>query len=361
MTRARAGRVPGSVKRTLALLVAVASAAVVLSGCGSAGDPPAAKVGSSTISRSTVEDQLQMISESKAISKSLESRFGGAAPASGGSVNAKLGAFWVSLLVNQAVADQIFTRRHLTVTAKDRAQAKAALVGLFADAATFGKLPRSYREAVLRSQARYEAVRASLPKPAPASDAQLQQLLDQTRQTACPSGKVVAHILVKTKDEADAVEAALAQGADFATLARERSTDTGSAATNGLIACTDTDQYNQFPVELRTAVGALAIGAVSAPFQSQFGWHVVKLEAWDLENARPVMEQFFQQQQGDPMAKFINAQLLKTKQVWVDPRYGTVKRTKLVVRIEPPVVPNPRSNPVEPTTTTVPGGSTSNP
>ena len=48
---ARAGRVPIPVKRTFSLLVAVISAAALLSACSSTGGPVAAKVDSTTISR----------------------------------------------------------------------------------------------------------------------------------------------------------------------------------------------------------------------------------------------------------------------------------------------------------------------
>lgn len=82
-----------------------------------------------------------------------------------------------------------------------------------------------------------------------------------------------AHILVATEDEAKAVAEELAGGADFAALAAEKSTD-NSAANGG--------DLGWFTAEMMVepfakAVEALEPGQVSAPVQSQFGWHVILL------------------------------------------------------------------------------------
>ncbi len=47
-----------------------------------------------------------------------------------------------------------------------------------------------------------------------------------------------------------------------------------------------------------------------------------------------------QQQQASPITKFVTRQLRKRK-VWVDPRYGTVNRTKAAITIVPPVAAEP--------------------
>lgn len=99
-----------------------------------------------------------------------------------------------------------------------------------------------------------------------------------------------AHILVATEDEAKAVAEELAGGADFATLAAEKSTD-NSAANGG--------DLGWFTAEMMVepfakAVEALEPGQISAPVQSQFGWHVIRLNE-TREQTPPEFEQIREQ------------------------------------------------------------------
>ena len=62
-------------------------------------------------------------------------------------------------------------------------------------------------------------------------------------------------------------------GADFATLAQERSTGP-SGPNGGELGWFGT---GQMVPEFENAVTGLEVGAVSDPVETQFGWHVVKL------------------------------------------------------------------------------------
>lgn len=82
-----------------------------------------------------------------------------------------------------------------------------------------------------------------------------------------------AHILVETEDAAAAIKAELDGGADFAALARERST--GPSGPNG-------GNLGWFGAGMMVpafeeAVVGLEPGAISDPVQTQFGWHVIQL------------------------------------------------------------------------------------
>lgn len=106
-----------------------------------------------------------------------------------------------------------------------------------------------------------------------------------------------SHILVETEEEAAALVTELEGGADFATLAKDKST--GPSGPNG-------GELGWFGAgmmvaEFQTAVEGLEVGAVSAPVQTQFGWHVIKLndartkEAPALEQVRAQIEEQIQQ------------------------------------------------------------------
>lgn len=81
-----------------------------------------------------------------------------------------------------------------------------------------------------------------------------------------------SHILVETKKEADAIVAELAAGADFADIARDKSKDPGSGANGGLLGWFGKGMMVK-PFE--DAVLAATVGEVTAPIESQFGWHII--------------------------------------------------------------------------------------
>jgi peptidyl-prolyl cis-trans isomerase C len=86
-----------------------------------------------------------------------------------------------------------------------------------------------------------------------------------------------AHILVATEDEAKAVIDRINAGEDFAAVAQEVSVDTGSGAAGGDLGWFG---LGMMVPEFEVAVVALAdgqLGVLSAPVQTQFGWHVIKL------------------------------------------------------------------------------------
>ncbi len=110
------------------------------------------------------------------------------------------------------------------------------------------------------------------------TDAALHKRFDELVKSFVPTDQYqAAHILVKTEDEAKAVIADLDKGGDFAAIAKEKSLDTGSAAKGGDLGFFDPKQMVK---PFADAVAAMEVGTHSkTPVQSQYGWHVIKLEA----------------------------------------------------------------------------------
>jgi len=82
-----------------------------------------------------------------------------------------------------------------------------------------------------------------------------------------------SHILVETKEAAEAIVKELEGGADFAELAKEKSI--GPSGKNG----GDLGFFGErdmAPAFFQTAL-ALEPGVISAPVQTDFGWHVIKV------------------------------------------------------------------------------------
>ncbi|MDP3896595.1 MAG: peptidylprolyl isomerase, partial [Mesorhizobium sp.] len=100
---------------------------------------------------------------------------------------------------------------------------------------------------------------------------------DTEMAAAKPVNEVKArHILVATKEEADAVIKQLDEGGDFEAIAKEKSTDKGSGTNGG-----DLGYFGpgQMVPEFEAAALALEVGSYTkTPVQTQFGFHVIKVE-----------------------------------------------------------------------------------
>jgi peptidyl-prolyl cis-trans isomerase SurA len=101
-----------------------------------------------------------------------------------------------------------------------------------------------------------------------------EQLVEQTH---------ARHILGKTSeimDDAQArqklldLKARIEKGEDFAVLARENSEDTGSMLSGGDLGWA---MPGMFVPEFDEAMKNTAVGSISRPFKSQFGWHILQV------------------------------------------------------------------------------------
>jgi len=82
-----------------------------------------------------------------------------------------------------------------------------------------------------------------------------------------------SHILLATQDEALAVKASLEDGADFAEMAKEKSIGPSGPGGGQLGWFTPDKMVPEFS----GAVIAMEPGDLSDPIQTQFGWHVIRL------------------------------------------------------------------------------------
>ncbi len=107
------------------------------------------------------------------------------------------------------------------------------------------------------------------------TDEALQAAYDARYANAEPATEWNAsHILVETEEEAKELKTQIDGGADFAQLATEHSSD-GAAANGGSLGWFGKGMMVK-PFE--DAVSTMQPGDVSAPIQTQFGWHLVKLD-----------------------------------------------------------------------------------
>jgi len=120
------------------------------------------------------------------------------------------------------------------------------------------------------------------------------------------------HILVAEEEEAQQAIERLEAGEDFAALAEELSTDTGSGAQGG-----DLGWFGrgQMVSEFEEAAFGLEFGEVSAPVQSQFGWHIIQLLG--REN-RVISEDRLEQIRQQTLSEWLTEQRENAEVVYID-------------------------------------------
>jgi peptidyl-prolyl cis-trans isomerase C len=109
---------------------------------------------------------------------------------------------------------------------------------------------------------------------APVDDADLQAAYDARFADIVPEAEYNAsHILVETEEEAIEIRTMIDDGADFAETAVEKSTGPSGPSGGDL----GWFGLGMMVPAFEEAVLTLDAGEVSAPVQTQFGWHIVKL------------------------------------------------------------------------------------
>lgn len=140
-----------------------------------------------------------------------------------------------------------------------------------------------------------------------------------------------SHILVETEEEARAVIAELEGGADFATVAKEKST--GPSGPNG----GELGWFGegQMVPAFEEAVKGLSKGEISEPVETQFGWHVVKLndsrdaETISFEDSREMLTQQLGQDASASAIESVTAAAEVTRSVdEIDP--AVISQTDLI-------------------------------
>ena len=109
------------------------------------------------------------------------------------------------------------------------------------------------------------------------SDEEAKQYYDENIDEFTQKEQVrLRHILLKTEEDAQEVLDALAEGASFEDLARERSEDPGTAPDGGDLGVWPIDAV--WP-EIREALADMEVGETSGIVKSDLGYHIVRLEA----------------------------------------------------------------------------------
>jgi peptidyl-prolyl cis-trans isomerase C len=130
------------------------------------------------------------------------------------------------------------------------------------------------RLAFTRNRLLMDSLLASEGKAATSDEAMKKVYEEAAKQISGEQEVHARHILVETEDEAKAIKAELAKGADFAELAKKKSKDPGASDGGDLGFFTK----DQMVPEFSAVAFSLEPGKISDPVKSQFGWHIIKVE-----------------------------------------------------------------------------------
>jgi hypothetical protein len=370
--------------RRLAVPLVVAAVALGLTGCENSTSDAATitysdGTGSHTIhiSRTAYMKELAALVGSSAFQTFLKSNNFSLTGDQKNTTGANLSATYLSQLVGQTATDAEFTTLKLNISADVRttavshakqefpltseigqdAQGNQTFIGT---GIVYASFPKSLQNVIVDREARAIAVGEYYSSLTTAKE---QALYDEFADTICPSGRMVAQILVKSASTANAILAQLHGGASFADLARTKSIDTTSAKTGGAVGCLS---RGTFVKEFENAAYAAPFDVPTGPVKSQFGYHVILVTHPTFAAVRDQLVQALQQ---NPIS-LTRALRLRAMHVWINPQFGTgalavdSQQGNLLYRITPPVVPSVRVCREKPypcstttsTATTVPAG-----
>lgn len=286
-----------------ALALALLVPALAVAGCGGKTVPAGAiaAVGDGVVTQSQYD---QILKQAKAQYASQEGAPG--FPKEGTAQFNQLKASIVSYLVENAVIKQKAAEMGVKVTAKqleERLKQIVQQVGgqkkLDAILKKQGVSQKDLDEQ-LRAQMLEQAVRAKVGEGIKITDAQIKAYYenpDHKSQFVVPESVDARHVLVKTKAEAEKVQALLAadsSDANWTKVAKQYSTDPGSKDNGGSLG--NFPKGRMVPPFEKVAF-SIAVGTVSAPVKTQFGWHVIEVvkkikgSTQTLAQAKAVIEQ----------------------------------------------------------------------
>src|SRR5688572_21125433 len=194
--------------------VSAAGAVAVLlaaGGCGVA-EAAAASVNGEDVDRTEFERELRALRDNATLRKT-----GGADLLGTGerTVKSTISAGWLNTLLQDLVATKEFKRRKLSLTQDDREAGLAELEALFQSKEVVADFPEWFRKRVGERYARAVAVRNAIA----GTDLSTKGLNDYYEKNQDKFSRVcAAHILVATREEADAVLGRLNAGEDFAAV-----------------------------------------------------------------------------------------------------------------------------------------------
>lgn len=337
--------------KTLVRSFTAALAVVVLAACGTDAAPIAAKVNGSRIEKRDLDRELEAIASNKDYLAALQEA---SVPVQGqgkGTFDAAFVARVLTRRIYLELVHQEVVKRDLPVNAAALATARKELIDSIGNAKTLDAFPKAYRDEITYTTAEVNVLQTAMAEidDSPAGLKRYYDAHADQFETVCAS-----HILVATKKEADSIVKQLAAAKDkkakFAELAAAHSTDPGSKDNGGDLGQPCPAPSTYVPA-FRDAVRSQPIGAVGKPVQTQFGYHVIRVDSRTppppLASIEVDVRQAMVQASQSGFDDFLSEASAKAD-VEVNARYGRFDRSGNSAQVVPPDTPSTSQPPSAP-------------
>ncbi|HET7368766.1 MAG TPA: peptidyl-prolyl cis-trans isomerase [Gaiella sp.] len=304
-------------KRSLMLAAAaLAVLTVVAAGCGDTDEVPqdaVAVVDGTPISKSTLDGLLERTKKTYATQKR---QFPKAGTQEYQALQTQAVAFLVQRQEYEREAEKLGVKITDAQIQKKVDDVKKQYFGGDQKKFEAGLKAQSYTLEALRDDARAqlasEGIYKDITSDVKVSDAEAQQYYDDNiDRYKVAESREVRHILVKTKDEADQLHDELVNGgANFTTLAKEKSLDPGSKEQGGKLTVSKGQTVEAFD----KAAFSLDTNEISDPIKTQYGYHIIQ----PLTDVKPgrvtpftevrsqIKSQLLQQKKADAVSKWVS-------------------------------------------------------
>jgi foldase protein PrsA len=181
-------------------------------------------------------------------------------------------------MINQVLIAQAAKKKKVTITAAEMTAEVNKIKAQFDTEQAFQDSLKQYNMTLadLKKQiTTQKQVEKLLSDTIVITDQEYKTEFDRMKKEKIDAGQIRAsHILVKTEKEALAIYKEIKAGGDFATIAKSKSTDTGSGANGGDLGYfAKADMVKEFS----NAAFSLKENEVSKPVKSQYGYHIIKV------------------------------------------------------------------------------------
>lgn len=315
----------------------VAGLALLATACGSV-SPYAAKVDNKSISQDDLERELRSIAANGPYLKLVESRQQ-VKGTGAGTFDAAFTALALTRQIYYQLIGNELVKRKLAVSESDLTAARATVIEQIQGEDVFKDFPKAYQDELIKRQAQLDVLTLSLSGATGSAEEAAKAYYDSHREefaSAC-----VSHILVSSQEKADEIKARIGRGEDFATIARTESQDTQSAQKGGELGC-DITQETGFVPEFLLAVFSQPVGEVGSPVKTQFGTHLIKVSARNVQAYDQVKDDARRRLTTAGQEKLLTwlQETVAAAKIEINPKYGTFNKEGASPGVVPPARPS---------------------
>ena len=316
--------------------------------------PAAAEVNGIDISQDALDDELEAMTANTDYIAFLDSQQITIRGSGQGTYDA---GFVRRVLTRQILLElvhQEFVRQKLELTDDDLDLVRGDIENEVGGPDIFEGFPKAYQDTLVRRSAEVAKLQLEL-SDATVDDAAVRAFYDENPELFVET--CVRHILLAVLDdtqqvdmaqteaqggallaEAQAAQARVAGGQDFAAVAAELSKDLSNKDQGGDLGC---GPAGRFVPEFETAMDATAPGQVSAPVKTQFGYHLINVVSRDPKPFDEVAGEIRERLLSESSAGFAEflTEALSAAEIEVSPRFGTFDKNLQNPSIIPPNAP----------------------